>query len=429
MSGRDLERMREDWNRRARQDANYYVAFGRRGQDDDEFFATAAEVVQGLEWELRRLPGASRALEIGCGPGRLMKPLARRFQEIHGVDVSDEMIRLAREKLRGLPHAHAHHASGADLAGFQDEYFDFVYSYAVFQHIPSREIVFQYLREARRVLKLGGLVRCQINGLPESVARYDTWNGVRIGAGEVAEFARSNDFQLLALEGASTQYMWTTWRKRPSGWAASLAPPPAPPAVRIRRITNAHSSEPVLPARGRFASISIWVEGLPDECDLNHLEVRIGAAPGGAFYLGPPESDGLQQLNVALAGPVQTGLQPVSLAWLGAPLCPPGVIRVIPPGPAVPRIAAVSDGINLLSGLRIESRSVKVVIEEAARPEEFHVALDGLEIGELDTFCTDPLPPRYEINFRVPSSVPAGAHRLDMRLGARRFAGLTIEIV
>ena len=37
-----LERMRADWNERAGEDANYYVAFGRREQDDEEFFATAS---------------------------------------------------------------------------------------------------------------------------------------------------------------------------------------------------------------------------------------------------------------------------------------------------------------------------------------------------------------------------------------------------
>ena len=63
---------------------------------------------------------------------------------------------------------------------------------------------------------------------------------------EVAAFARSHDFQLLALEGASTQYMWTTWRKRPSGWAASLAPPAAPPDQ-----LGAHD--------GRESTDSIWV--------------------------------------------------------------------------------------------------------------------------------------------------------------------------
>src|ERR1700683_2959825 len=119
------ERMREDWNARAREDAGYYVAFGRRDQDDSGFFATATEVINGLEAELRRVPIAERsgwkALEIGCGPARLMRPMSRHFVEIHGVDVSDAMIGLAREKLRDLPNAHPHVSNGARLAQFPDE--------------------------------------------------------------------------------------------------------------------------------------------------------------------------------------------------------------------------------------------------------------------------------------------------------------------
>src|SRR3954469_8489742 len=134
--------MRKEWNDRAREDAHFYVAFGRREQDEEEFFATAGEIVRSLESELRRFPPSAnhrswRALEIGCGPGRLMRPMARHFGEIHGVDVSDEMIAQATAKLRDIPWAHAHHASGSDLAQFPDEHFDFVYSYAVFQHIPT----------------------------------------------------------------------------------------------------------------------------------------------------------------------------------------------------------------------------------------------------------------------------------------------------
>src|SRR5260370_39552204 len=89
-------RMREDWNARAREDAGYYVAFGRRSQTDAEFFETASDLVRSLERELQRLPSEQRrglrGLEIGCGPGRVMRPMARHFAELHGVDVSDEMI-------------------------------------------------------------------------------------------------------------------------------------------------------------------------------------------------------------------------------------------------------------------------------------------------------------------------------------------------
>ena len=92
-----LERMRSDWNERAGEDANYYVAFGRKQQEDEEFYATASDVVRDLEHDLKRFPGRDAALEIGCGPGRLMRPLSRHFHAIHGVDVSDEMIRLAEK--------------------------------------------------------------------------------------------------------------------------------------------------------------------------------------------------------------------------------------------------------------------------------------------------------------------------------------------
>lgn len=219
-----FDRMRRDWNQRARKNLHYYVAGSRREQDDAEFSASAADVVRGLRNEIRhlRLPGATapalRALEIGCGPGRIMRHLSADFTEIHGTDISDEMIRLATERLRQIPHAHVYHTKNSDLSLFPDESFDFVYSYAVFQHIPSREVVFGYLAESRRVLKPGGILRCQINGLSASFPRYDTWEGVRIPAQDVTDFAQRHDFQLLALEGVLSQYMWITCRKQPPGW-------------------------------------------------------------------------------------------------------------------------------------------------------------------------------------------------------------------
>src|SRR6266705_3356320 len=118
-----LEWMRSDWNRRAREDAYYYVAFAHPDQSTEEFQSTARLVVPMLEADLVRLPPGDpqscRALEVGCGPGRLMLPMSRHFAEIHGVDVSDEMIRIARELLRGVPNAHAHVNNGTDLAMFE----------------------------------------------------------------------------------------------------------------------------------------------------------------------------------------------------------------------------------------------------------------------------------------------------------------------
>ena len=423
-----LERMRADWNERAGEDANYYVAFGRRQQDDEEFFSTASDVVKVLESELKRLPGRDAALEIGCGPGRLLRPMSRHFAEIHGVDVSDEMIRLAGERLRDTPTAHPHRTSGADLALFPDEKFDFVYSYAVFQHIPSREVVFSYLREARRVLKTGGILRCQINGLPPHAKQYDTWSGVRIAAEEIAQFARDEDMQLLLVEQIWTQYMWIACRKRPTGWTASLAGRRVSCAAVIRRISNALTGESVAPAHGLLAALSLWVEGLPEEVDLNHLTVTADGRACRLIYIGEPEKDGIAQVNVTLPEGLRTGLVPVEMLWLGQPVAEAAWVRIIPAGPSVPRIAAISDGVNLLSGTRIVTGLVKVTMHEVSDATRFHATIDGQDALEIESFCTDPIAQRYEFNFRLPPQVPPGNHQVLVSLGKRQFAPLEIEV-
>ncbi|HYK59128.1 MAG TPA: class I SAM-dependent methyltransferase [Bryobacteraceae bacterium] len=468
---RIVAQMRDDWNARAREDAGYYVAFGRRGQDDAGFFATASEVIRRLDAELRRFPSGEtlrlNALEIGCGPGRLMRPMSRHFAEVHGVDVSDEMIALACEKLRDTPNAFPHVSNGASLEQFGDGSFGFVYSYAVFQHIPSREVVYQYLREIRRVLIPGGLAHLQFNGLPRdpiSEGSYNTWTGARFSAEEILQFTRDNDFQMLALEGASTQYMWTTWRKRPM---QQLALPAVPPAA-VRRITNASSSEPVAPCRGRFASISLWVENLPEDAGLHDLQVFIGGSRGTVEHIGPPNRDGFQQVNVALPPMDATGLLPVELLWRDKRISPVATLRVIPPGPLVPRLQSVCDAVNLVAENRIETRLVKMTLEEISRPEEIRASIDGRavetsarvrhnrsltvaaqptlsgsqplteprpsgsgqtdELG-LDYFCVDPRPQRYEVNFRLPEEIRSGIHTLEVSLGRRRIGGALLEVM
>jgi len=102
-------------------------------------------------------------------------------------------------------------------------------------------------------------------------------------------------------------------------------------------------------------------------------------------------------------------------------------MRVIPPGPAVPRICTVSDGVNLLAGTRIESRTIKVAMEEVTNPEQFRVYFDGAAI-EARTFCTDPVQQRYEFDVTLPEAARAGAHEIRVSLGRRNFAAVAVEV-
>jgi SAM-dependent methyltransferase len=207
-------RMREDWDARARTEGRYFIATGREDWTDEEFFASGEENVrQYVLTDMENIcrgtnPRQMRVLEIGCGAGRLTKALAAIFGEVHGVDVSPEMIRLGREKLAGISNLHLHVNNGVDLSVLPCVPFDFAFSFIVFQHIPDKAIVESYIREVHRVLRPGALFKFQVEGGPAADGTADTWRGVSFTESEVREIAARCGFELRYTEGAGNQYLW-----------------------------------------------------------------------------------------------------------------------------------------------------------------------------------------------------------------------------
>src|SRR6266404_3909793 len=113
-----LEKMRLDWDARARENARHYVATGRTDWSDEEFFRSGEQAVsEDLLTDMTNVcqgkaPSAMRVLEIGCGAGRLTRALAKMFGEVHAVDVSGEMVELAKEALAAFPGAHVYQNNG-----------------------------------------------------------------------------------------------------------------------------------------------------------------------------------------------------------------------------------------------------------------------------------------------------------------------------
>ncbi len=91
------ERMRSEWDARARDDAYYYVHSGKHDQTEADFAASGVDsvavcVLADLSTLTQdRDPRKLRLLELGCGIGRMTRPLADVFGEVVGVDVSVEM--------------------------------------------------------------------------------------------------------------------------------------------------------------------------------------------------------------------------------------------------------------------------------------------------------------------------------------------------
>ena len=397
--------------------------------DDAAFFATATDVINDLERELRRARPETRAgwraLELGCGSGRLMRTMSRHFAEICGYERLESSILEARERLRDVPNARIHRADGALVPEVADGSIHFAYSAGDFAEHGGRNAALDLFGELRRVLAPEGLARLRFTGqAPGSGDPVFTSH-------ELLEIAAANDFQVLSLEGAGTRSLWTTWRKQPQGWSKSLEAETATleeTRVAIRRITNASSAEPVAPCRGRFASVLVYVETLPPNAGLGHLRVSIGTSFGIVTGIGPADRSGWQPIRVELPELEETGLLPVRILWLDRPISAPVTLRVIPPGPMVPRVVSMRDAANPLARHRIESRSVRMVLEEIARPDELQAFVGGVSAWDVEYACIDPRERRYELSFHLPDDIGPGAHTLDIRVGGRRLAGMPIEV-
>jgi SAM-dependent methyltransferase len=166
------DRMRESWDRRARRDAFYYVETAHWDGDVETFFALGEErarlLVDPVLAELERPAADSSAVDLGCGVGRFSRAFASRFREVLGVDVSEEMVRQAREaNPPGIyPTLRFEAGDGVTLPA-ADSAHDFVFSYEVFQHMPSEEVIRSNLREVTRILRPGGLALLHVKTEPE----------------------------------------------------------------------------------------------------------------------------------------------------------------------------------------------------------------------------------------------------------------------
>jgi ubiquinone/menaquinone biosynthesis C-methylase UbiE len=88
-------------------------AFDRIGEHYDEAFPHKDGQIAAGEWLLERLPPGSRVLDAGCGTGiPTARQLTRAGHKVTGVDISEEMLRLAR---RDVPDAEFHHGDFADM--------------------------------------------------------------------------------------------------------------------------------------------------------------------------------------------------------------------------------------------------------------------------------------------------------------------------
>ena len=115
----------------------------------DEFHIRGREATEELA-RVAELDASTRVLDVGCGTGYLSRKLEDRGASVTGIDLSEEMVRIARSK---HPDITFRVDSCSELASLESDAFDLAVANYVLMDTPDLEGTMQALS---RVLKRGG---------------------------------------------------------------------------------------------------------------------------------------------------------------------------------------------------------------------------------------------------------------------------------
>lgn len=230
--------MERFWDARAREDPFWFVDSRLRyGAPDEEAFWAEGE--RSLECLLDGLGVHPRAdqivVDIGCGLGRLTRPLAERTAHVYAIDVSGEMLSEARRLNPQLQNVEWIHGDGATLRPIPDGAADLCISHVVFRHIPDPQITLGYVREMGRVLRAGGLaafefsndpashrhrklalrdrVRARLGRAPQGVGDR-AWLGSHLELADLRGVAEAAGMEVQRVHGAGTEFCGALLERR-----------------------------------------------------------------------------------------------------------------------------------------------------------------------------------------------------------------------
>jgi ubiquinone/menaquinone biosynthesis C-methylase UbiE len=201
-TARLVQEHKNDWEDLASLDPMWAILSDKdkrgRGWNTADFFKTGELEIANLMREIESLPRErAKALDFGCGVGRLTRALLSYYGEASGTDISETMIQKAREL---TPQCHFFVNRSADLSQFPDATFDLVYSNIVLQHLPSAAMIRSYIAEFFRITAPGGLVVFQV---PTSKSLRNIFN------------LKRSTYHLLKAFGLSSEVLFSRFKLHP----------------------------------------------------------------------------------------------------------------------------------------------------------------------------------------------------------------------
>jgi len=112
-------------------------------------------------------------LDLGCGVGRFALEFARRGAYVTGIDISEEMIKIAKDNFKRAGLSAQFYVAGIDEMPLLDESFDIVTSITVLQHVTDPDMFLRSARSMLRVTKSHGQILL-LEYAPTTPARFPT---------------------------------------------------------------------------------------------------------------------------------------------------------------------------------------------------------------------------------------------------------------
>ncbi len=216
-------KMKKEWNERTKMNPLFVIATDHSETEEDFWNSGIDECndILGISTERyqkiieNKETANMNILEIGCGIGRILIPMRKIFGNVTGIDISSEMVLLGQKYVSDIPNCSIVENNGTDLAEFSDNSFDFCYSFIVFQHIPEKKIVENYIKEVSRILKSSCLFRFQVRGtISTKPNEITTWDGVQFTSDEIHEIAKENNFEIIEEGNYKEEYYWLTFKSK-----------------------------------------------------------------------------------------------------------------------------------------------------------------------------------------------------------------------
>lgn len=207
-----MNKQKQLWEKLAKENSLYYINSDKgRNISQTDFKESGKETFIKYIFEDPIFDKFDSIVDVGCGNGRLTEFMAWKFKRVVGVDISGEMIRQANERLKNYPNIELYETDGESIP-IPDASVQYVFSYLVFQHMKTRDMVQKNFLEAYRVLQPRGIFKVLLR--TDEQSNMDAWwTGVHYNEETAKDLYIPIGFNLIKLEQVKTYAMWLWLQK------------------------------------------------------------------------------------------------------------------------------------------------------------------------------------------------------------------------